>query len=328
VRVILFGGTGHLGQHIIKEVIRQGYSLTVVVRDPLKVPFFSSPPGKVVSCTFADNLEMGDILQGHDVIISALGKRISPSDRSKGSFEQVDLDINRLILKSAVQNGITKFVYISAFHAELYPTLEYFRVHEQFAAELKLSGLDYAIIKPPSLFSAYLEMIPMAEKGLLFNFGKGDKRTNPIYDGDLAEIVVKAIRKPCAVIEAGGKRVYSRAELSNIIQRQVAAHQKVRTIPLVMLRFLLPIVRLLDKNTYDKLAFFVTVMEVDTIAPALGKTDFAGYIRDEIHARSINPAGGGHHSSDRDSQSPISGRGPSHELQTSPPRPKTTDTAA
>ena len=229
---------------------------------------------------------MPDILKGHDVVISAVGKSLSPSDKSTATFEEVDLQINRLILNNAQENAVKKFVYISAFHAERYPTIEYFRVHEQFARELKQSGLDYAIIKPPALFSAFDEMISMAMKGFLFNLGKGDKRTNPIYDGDVARIVVSSINQHNEEIEVGGGKVYSRAEIASIIQQYAAPHRKVRTLPAPVLKFILPFVRLLNKNTYDKLVFFAAVATVDIIAPALGEADFPEYIRAEVNRQS------------------------------------------
>ncbi len=285
MNIILFGGTGHLGGHIAHEVKRQGHSLTVAVRDPLKARRLSVPCDKVVACSFT-SASMPDILKGHDVVISAVGKSLSPSDKSTATFEEVDLQINRLILNNAQENAVKKFVYISAFHAERYPTIEYFRVHEQFARELKQSGLDYAIIKPPALFSAFDEMISMAMKGFLFNLGKGDKRTNPIYDGDVARIVVSSINQHNEEIEVGGGKVYSRAEIASIIQQYAAPHRKVRTLPAPVLKFILPFVRLLNKNTYDKLVFFAAVATVDIIAPALGEADFPEYIRAEVNRQS------------------------------------------
>lgn len=281
MNVILFGATGQLGRHIAGEVKRRGHRLTIAVRNLARVNELSLSFDKVISCSFADDAAMSEVLKDHDVVISALGKNVSPSDRRKPGFADVDLGINRIILKYAILNAVRKFIYISAFHAEKYPELEYFRVHEQFANELKKSGVNYSIIKPPSLFSAYLEMIPMARKGMLFTFGSGDKRTNPIFDGDVARIAVESILQSNVEIEAGGMTTYTRSEIADIIQQAAAPAKKVRSIPLAVLTGVLPLVRLFDKNTFDKLAFFSAVMRIDTIAPAVGKTDFKWYITQE-----------------------------------------------
>ena len=41
----------------------------------------------------------------------------------------------------------------------------------------------------------------LAKKGRLVTMGKGDKLTNPIYEGDLAKVCVEAIHQTNAVIE-------------------------------------------------------------------------------------------------------------------------------
>src|SRR5690606_24073956 len=107
------------------------------------------------------------------VVISAVGKSVSPFDRSKPGFQDVDFRVNMNILEAAKKAGIRKFVYVSAFHAEKYPKLAYFRAHQQFSEKLMASGIDYAIIKPPALFSAFIELIDLAKSGMLVNLGQG-----------------------------------------------------------------------------------------------------------------------------------------------------------
>ena len=111
------------------------------------------------------------------------------------------------------------------------------------------------------------------------NMGSGDKKTNPIYEGDLAKICVDAIRETNIEIEAGGKHIYTRKQLLDIIQQEVAPRHKVRSVPMGVIKTFLPMVKLFNRNMYDKLAFFTTVMQVDTIAPQLGTLSFESYIR-------------------------------------------------
>jgi uncharacterized protein YbjT (DUF2867 family) len=195
----------------------------------------------------------------------------------------VDLAGNRHILQEALKSGVQKFVYVSAFHAERYQHLEYFKVHHHFSEELKASGIDYAIIKPPALFSAYADAVLMARKGQLLNLGKGDKKTNPISEADLAKICVAAIHQPNATIEAGGKKIYTRAELNNIILQQVRPGKKLRSIPVFVVKGMLPVMKIISKNTFDKFAFFTEVMQHDTIAPQVGEMRFEDYISQYKH---------------------------------------------
>ena len=278
-KILLFGSTGHLGKKIAQELTGNRYEVTAVVRNETKKAEMAA---LVQHCVVADVLKprsISHICDGFDVVVSALGKSVSPYDRSKPSFRQVDLEANSLILEEAIKSGVKKFVYISAFHAERYPYLEYFRVHHLFSEKLKSSGLDYAIIKPPALFSAFLDLIPMAKKGLVITMGKGDKKTNPIYEGDVARICVAAIHQPYVTIEVGGKEILSRHQINVIIQQQVAPAKKVRKVPMEVILFFLPVIKLFSRNLYDKMAFFVEVMKHDTIAPAIGESSLATYIQ-------------------------------------------------
>jgi uncharacterized protein YbjT (DUF2867 family) len=278
-RVLLFGATGNLGKQIARIAIMQRYDLTAVVRNRDKAEQMNSITNKFITTdvTVPDNLK--NICNGFDIVISALGKSVSPNDDSTPSFNDIDLIANSNILLEAKKSGVNKFVYVSAFHSEKYLNLEYFRVHHEFEQRLKGSGINYSIIKPPAIFSSFLDMISMAKKGLLFTIGKGDKRTNPVYEVDLAKVCVSSIEEDNIVKEIGGKTIYTRRQLNEIIQQEVCPGKKTKSVPLWLLRISLPMLKVFKKNMYDKFAFFTAVMQADTIAPQVGQMTFEDYIK-------------------------------------------------
>jgi uncharacterized protein YbjT (DUF2867 family) len=225
-KVILFGATGNLGQAIAKELVSRGYELTIVVRNENKAKSLSHITPKYIIADICDNNSLKNICNNQEIVVSALGKSVSLNDKSKPGFKQIDLIANAEILEEAKISGIKKFVYISAFHSEKYLNLEYFKVHHHFAELLKESGINYSIIKPPAIFSAFKEMIEMAKKGQLINIGPGDKKTNPIYEGDLAKVCVDSIDQNNKVIEAGGKTIYTRKQINEIIQNEIDKTKK------------------------------------------------------------------------------------------------------
>jgi uncharacterized protein YbjT (DUF2867 family) len=281
-KVLIFGATGNLGKEIAKELIAQGYEVTAVVRSEAKAKSMS----KITQvCVVADPLQpvtLKNIFKNQEIVVSAFGKSVSPYDRSKPSFREVDFTGNLNILNQAKTNDIRKFLYVSAFYAENYPHLEYFAVHHEFSEALKNSGIDYAIVKPPAIYSAFLDMIDMARKGQLVNMGAGDKKTNPIYEGDLAIVCAEAIKQTNAVVAAGGKEVYTRRQINEIIQQVVAPNKKVRTVPMGLVKFFLPFIKRIDRNLYDKLTFYLEVMQHDVIAPQIGELTLEEYIRRKV----------------------------------------------
>ncbi len=283
--VLLFGSTGNIGKAIADELHQQSsYSVTAVVRNAEKAIVLKDLVSQIVVADVTNPASLKGLCAGFDIVISALGKSVSPNDKSKPSFQDIDLNANTHILNEAVKSGVKKFVYVSAFHAEKYLHLEYFRTHHEFGERLKQSGLDYSIIKPPAVFSSFLDLMTMAQKGLLITMGKGLRRTNPIYEGDLARICVASIDQHIPIVEAGGKEVLSRSCINETIQRLVAPHKKVRTVPLGLVKAGLPLVKLMDKNRYDKFAFFSEVMQHDTIAPAVGEMTLETYVKSKLPA--------------------------------------------
>jgi uncharacterized protein YbjT (DUF2867 family) len=278
-KVLLFGATGNLGKQIAKIAIMQAYDLTVVVRNKYKAEEMKSITNKFIIADVAVPGNLKNICNGFDIVISALGKSVSPNDDSKPSFNDIDLIANSNILLEAKKSGVTKFVYVSAFHSEKYLHLEYFRVHHEFEERLKASGINYSIIKPPAIFSSFLDMISMAKKGLLFTIGKGDKQTNPVYEVDLANVCVSSIEEDNVVKEIGGKTIYTRRQLNEIIQHEVCPGKKTKSVPLWLFKMSLPMLKLFKKNMYDKFAFFTAVMQADTIAPQVGQMNFEDYIK-------------------------------------------------
>lgn len=284
-KVVLFGATGNLGNEIAKELIKQGYELTVVVRNEQKAKTLSHITSKYIIADVCNKSTLENIFDKQDIVVSALGKSVSPNDKSKPTFKQVDYDANKNILDQSIKAGIKKFVYISAFHSEKYLHLEYFKVHHDFSELLKKSGIDYSIVKPPAIFSAFIDMIEMAKKGQLVNIGKGDKKTNPIYEGDLAKITVEAINKQNSIFEAGGKTIYTRKKLNEIVQNEVDSQKNIRTVPLGLFKVTLPIIKLFSKNSFDKFAFFIEVMQHDTIAPQVGTMTFEDYVKQKVNGQ-------------------------------------------
>jgi len=281
-KVLLFGASGNLGKEIAREAKNQGYDLTIAVRNLSKAQALSSITGKHLIVDVTDPKSLENSCQGFDIIISALGKSVSLNDKSKAGFRDIDLKANSNILTEAKKAGVKKFVYVSALHSENYLHLEYFKVHHEFSEKLKQSGLNYSILKPPAIFCAFADVIEMSRKGQLVNIGKGDKKTNPIYEGDLAKVCVDSIRQNNAVIEAGGEYVYTRKQLNEIIQNKMKPGKKLRTIPGIFLKMGLPLIRIFSKNTYDKMAFFSEVMMHDTLAPKVGKMKFEDYVNMKV----------------------------------------------
>ncbi|WP_181305057.1 SDR family oxidoreductase [Rufibacter sp. XAAS-G3-1] len=282
--VLVLGSTGSLGSSVLEVLRQQSYRIRATARTPLKAEQLTPWVDEVMVC---DPTEPGTLtpalLEGVDYIISALGKSLSLSDDSRASFHEVNYQGNLNVLKLAQAYGqVKKFVYVAAFSGENHPNVAYFKAHEDFTKALRKSGIPNSIIKPPVLFSAFLNLLPLARKGRLASFGPGDAITNPIHEHEVAEACVQALTLPVSTIELGGPVAYSRLQLAELVGKAVGKNKPVPRVPYWLVRTFLPMVRLLNQSLYEKAAFFVEVAQTDCVAPAKGHLRLEDYLAEHV----------------------------------------------
>lgn len=276
-KILLAGATGHLGKYIYRELKQQNYQVRVMARNQKKAQSLFIDSGEVVQADATIPETLRGCCEGVDVVISALGKSISFRNWSSGSFQEIDYQANLLLLEEAKKAGISQFIYISAFSAKAHPSLAYFKAHADFAEALRNSGLSYVILEPTALFSAFEEVMTMARKGRIASLGAGDKKTNPIFEGDVAKVAVSMIGQPSQTIPLGGQRIYTRFELLQIACKAAHYRGKLLQVPFRFVEGILPLTRLLSRSLHDKLAFIIAVSKTDCIAPAVGELSLEEY---------------------------------------------------
>ncbi|ALI98739.1 hypothetical protein DC20_06885 [Rufibacter tibetensis] len=283
--VLVLGSTGSLGSSVLEVLKQQSYKIRATARTERKAEQLRPWVNEVVVCDPTDPETLTPaLLEGVDYIISALGKSLSLSDQSRTSFHDVDFQGNLNVLKLAQEHGpqVKKFVYVAAFSGENHPDVAYFKAHEDFTKALRKSGIPSSIIKPPALFSAFLNLLPLARKGHLASIGPGDAITNPIHEHEVAEACVQALTLPVATIELGGPVAYSRLQLVELVGKAAGKTNPIPKVPYWVVDTFLPMVRLVNRSLYEKAAFFVEVTKRDCVAPFRGKLTLEDYLAEHV----------------------------------------------
>jgi uncharacterized protein YbjT (DUF2867 family) len=225
---------------------------------------------------------LSGLYDGIDAGISCLGASVAPAPLpDKHSYRDVDYAGNQNLLQAAKAAGVQQFVYVSVFAAPGYAHTEYVRAHEDFANELKSSGLRYGIVRPTGFFSAYREFVQMAAKGPVPIVGGGKAKTNPIDDADVARICVDAIGAPNSDQPVGGPDVFTRREIVELAFH--ALGKKSRTLPMPAFAFGLikAVITPFDKRMRDLIEFLGAVSVSDGVAPAVGVHRLPDYFGEE-----------------------------------------------
>lgn len=111
MRIFLTGGTGNIGQNVVRELLLRGHETVILTRNSDRVPAFKTMPGvTVVEGTIHDHGVVNEAMSGCDAAIHiALGWGNDPV-----SMLDHDTRETAALLDMAERNGLKNFIYTSS----------------------------------------------------------------------------------------------------------------------------------------------------------------------------------------------------------------------
>ncbi|WP_321343055.1 complex I NDUFA9 subunit family protein [Breoghania sp.] len=214
--VTVFGGSGFVGRHVVHALARRGWRVRVAVRRP-DLAFHLQPLGSVGQIHAVQaNLRYPDsvahAVTGSDAVVNLVGI-LSQSGRQ--TFDAVQAFGARAVAQACKDAGITDLVHMSAIGADANSPSGYGR--SKAAGEAAVRELvPQAVIMRPSIlfgpeddfFNRFASMARMSP--VLPLIGGGKTRFQPVFVGDVAEAVARAVEGEAeagATYELGGAQV-------------------------------------------------------------------------------------------------------------------------
>ena len=276
-KVLIAGGTGYLGRHIIEELLKAGVSTRAIARKVSKLAQYQDKGLDIIQAEVTKPITLTNVMTGVDTVISTVG---ITRQKDGLTYEQVDYQANLNLLRAAQASGVRKFIFVSVLNGENLRHLKICKAKEQFVDELKSSGLDYTVIRPNGFFSDMKEFIEMAKKGSIYLFGDGLNKSNPIHGQDLAKVCVQAIVDGATEIKVGGPDTITQLELARLAFDAIDKPVSVVKIPDFFRRIALSVLRIFTPvSVYGPLEFFLTVLSMDMLAPEVGQEHLGDFFR-------------------------------------------------
>lgn len=241
--ITIFGGSGFIGRHVVRRLAKQGWIIRVAVRDPERAKFLR-PLGDVGQITplavpLQDAAAVAAAVAGADAVINAVGVLY---ERGRQSFEAVHVNGPQAVAAAAAAAGVGTLVHVSAIGADTEAAADYAR-SKGYGERLVREAFEAAVICRPSLvigpeddffnrFALYARLSPV-----LPLIGGGDTRFQPVYVGDVADAIVRALGDPAArgeTYELGGPSIYSFAELMELLLSEIGRRRMLVPVPFWM----------------------------------------------------------------------------------------------
>ena len=224
--VTVFGGSGFVGRHVVRALARQGWRIRVATRRP-DLAYHLQPLGRVgqihaVQANVRYPASIAAALQGAEAVVNLVGVL---SEHGRQNFEALHVFGARAIARAAAEAGISNLVHLSALGADAGSDSDYARTKAQGEAAILAAVPSSVILRPSVVFgpedSFFNRFAALARLSpVLPLFGGGETKFQPVYAGDVAEAVARALdgkARAGATYELGGPEVKTFHELMQFI---------------------------------------------------------------------------------------------------------------
>lgn len=282
MRVLVAGASGSLGRPIVELLSAQ---TDTTVRG---LGRGTAPPWPGIDEWHRADATDAEALQGAvddvDVVVSTVGASVGLHAGGRASYDAVDIPANLNLLREAERAGAQRFVYVGVHAAEGYEHTRYVLAHEQVSAALATSDLSSTVVRPTGVFTAFDDLVTMAQRGKAQLIGDGAATTNPIHPVDVAEAIVAHLETGPAELSVGGPEVLTRRQIVESAFEAVGKKARISAVPPGVIRVMRPLIRLFHPRLGDLFEFAVEVSTHDAVAPVAGDRRLATYFETLVTA--------------------------------------------
>ncbi len=236
-RIVVLGGTGFVGRHLVRRLVADGHAVTVLSRNSgIHHEEVFPPEVTLRDCNVYDTAALTRALQGADAAINLAGILNERGDSGKG-FRRVFVELTDALIAACHQAGVRRLLQMSALNAGRGRS-HYLKARGEAEAHVKASGLDWTIFQPSVIFGEgdglfcrfagllrWMPVLPIARGGAKFA---------PVFVGDVAEAFRRALadrRTIGQVYELYGPDVFTLAEIVRMTARTLGLKRLVIPLP-------------------------------------------------------------------------------------------------
>ncbi|MGL4323675.1 MAG: complex I NDUFA9 subunit family protein [Beijerinckiaceae bacterium] len=281
--VTVFGGSGFVGRHVVRALAKRGWRVRVAVRRP-DLAGHTQPMGVVgqivpVQANVRYPQSIARAVTGADAVVNLVAVL---AESGKQTFDAVHVKGAEAIAQACAAAGITNVVHISAIGAGADSDSIYARTKAAGEAAMRAGVPDVIILRPSIIFGPedkfFNRFAGMARMSpVLPVIGDGETKFQPVFVGDVAQAVVKAVEGALMagrVYELGGPDTKTFRELMQYVLDVTGRKRLIAAIPVPLARIQATVLEMLPGRllTNDQITSLQTDNVVSSPAVNEGRT--------------------------------------------------------
>ena len=240
--ILVTGGTGFVGGHVVHALRAAGKDVRVLVRDRRAGARVEAWGATLAEGDMTDPTSLRAAVDGCEAVVHLVAIRQGREER----FRRVMVEGTRDLLAAATAAGVGRVVHMSALGTsdQTKDLVPYYGAKWDSERLVEGSGIPYVIFRPSFVFGTDGGILPTFVKLARFTpvtpiIGSGRQRIQPIWVDDVAEYFVRAVdleAAPGRIFELGGPDAVSWNEFWERLKRARRSRRPSVHVPVRLMR--------------------------------------------------------------------------------------------
>ncbi|GMA51266.1 NAD-dependent nucleoside diphosphate-sugar epimerase/dehydratase [Alicyclobacillus contaminans] len=250
MNVFVTGGTGYIGQPLVRALIRRGHHVVAWQRTGSPRPL-AIPGVRVVE---GDLFNVSALTQGMrdcEAVVHLVGI-LREMPRKGATMQRIHVDATEAVLTAAAASGITAFSHMSALGARPTAVSTYHR--SKWAAEelVRQSGIPYTIFRPSVVFGNggpgpnFVNQLAQLIRTFPWVpvIGDGRYMLQPVAMDTVVDAFLQSVQTPrLRTYDLGGLEVLSYLDILHRIADHLGKRLRTMTVPTRLMTALIPMLQ-------------------------------------------------------------------------------------
>ncbi|WP_017463735.1 complex I NDUFA9 subunit family protein [Dyella ginsengisoli] len=192
--LVVLGGTGFVGSHLLPRLARDGHRITVLTRNREQHRALAVTPGvRLVSTDVHDMDRLRAAFAGADAVINLVGILNS---QGRQTFQRVHVELTGKVIEACRAAGVARLHQMSSLKAGQ-GLSEYLKTRGEAEARVRQSGLDWTIYQPSVIFGDGDGLVGRFAKILkmtpVLPLARAQAKMAPTWVGDVVEAIARCV---------------------------------------------------------------------------------------------------------------------------------------
>ena len=239
--ILLTGGTGFVGGHVVHALRADDRPVRCLVRDPRKAGKLATLGCELVEGDMTDAASRRRAVEGVDTVVHLVAIRQGKAEK----FNRIMSQGTRDLVSAAKEADVGRFIHMSALGTseETKDLVPYYRAKWEMEQAVQGSGLPYVIFRPSFVFGRDGGILPTFRKLARLApvtpiIGSGKQRIQPIWADDVGAYFSKAIDLDGVnrTFELGGPEAVTWNEFWERLKRALGVRRPSVHVPIGLMR--------------------------------------------------------------------------------------------